>query len=470
MTALLVPVLLAAGGAAGEGGFNDLWYRETMLGDVDGALRGYVRLYLDLDADPDKPTPLPARLRAAFRAGACAEKLGDRDRALQAYGWLRANGPPSDAWALKAGVRLRALGAESPAPPASAAASEPPRAELAARRAAALEFLRGALAEKRRLHERTWRILQRLRSLGIECRWPAAESDEGARAGLAGRIAELFGRLQLANEDFLLLRRRLAQVFHRQALSALALLELGRARDLLQLQLELVPVEDAQRSETLRASELLQSCRQILQMAQGLRLAAERWLREVPADQEALASSQAARLLRSARQLEALGQRDEARQLYDEIGAHAAWALPGLREDGRFHAAFVQAARECSLINGGPATGGGAAARSAPEDEMAWLIETLLSPWSLPEGGASAPWWSGEPWPAAELIDSSRTLPRLRTEIERVLDRADAPPSPRARPPEAGLTNIEDALLVLEWFPQLDESGQLARRLQRHRR
>ena len=61
-----------------------IWEREVLLGEVSKAARDYKRIYQDELRD----LPLELRRRAAFRAGACFERLGQIEDARYAYGWL----------------------------------------------------------------------------------------------------------------------------------------------------------------------------------------------------------------------------------------------------------------------------------------------------------------------------------------------------------------------------------------------
>lgn len=225
--AFAIPWLALLVGGAPEASFPEVWYREVMLGDLAGAAAAYETLYL-------KPSPgaeaLDARLRAAFRAAECFERIGDRSSAALAYSFLyresrskasgsRGEALSADGRALSSEAALRlsllrekdpelaldattravlesALGSEA-ALPADASASFAVRALLAAlgdRRAKleeALVAVDSALSYRRERHAERLELLSRLARRGAFLTFPEDEAGafEAARRGLAKALA-----------------------------------------------------------------------------------------------------------------------------------------------------------------------------------------------------------------------------------------------------------------------------------------
>lgn len=85
MAEAAIAILWLALGAAPEAAFPEIWYRETILGDLEGAAAAYEAAYLGASSDPD----LARQVKAAFKAGECFERLGKRSNAVLAYSFLR---------------------------------------------------------------------------------------------------------------------------------------------------------------------------------------------------------------------------------------------------------------------------------------------------------------------------------------------------------------------------------------------
>lgn len=88
----MVPLLVAAFGLpapAGLAEFAEVWYREVLEGDVAGAAALYEEIYQTASF---RGAPHAERRRAAFRAGLCYERLGELQRARNAYAWLAKEG------------------------------------------------------------------------------------------------------------------------------------------------------------------------------------------------------------------------------------------------------------------------------------------------------------------------------------------------------------------------------------------
>ena len=85
MSELILALGLAGFAAPAEApDLAQIWEREVLLGDVAKAARDYKRIY----QDELRNLPLDVRRRAAFRAGACFERLGQTENARYAYRWL----------------------------------------------------------------------------------------------------------------------------------------------------------------------------------------------------------------------------------------------------------------------------------------------------------------------------------------------------------------------------------------------
>ncbi len=461
--------------------FSDAWYTETFVGDVPAALEQYTRLF-DV---PDEDVPVETRRKAAFRAGVCAEKLGDLRRARIAYSWFRMNGARNDTWTQRALLRLAEL--ERSAKPSRTGDDEldvrlPDRAlagdeaaeligaaaERNRRRLAVAASLAELVERRRELLERDRRLARRFRRVGV-----SFDRLPGRGVDFPSPDWESFVReLDLDPADRGLLTGALIDLCFLEGLRSTQTLSLGRAVRALDAQLELAEGEDDWRAR--EARDMLDLLERALGMLEGARTRAERLIESSVERREAEAAARMTNALDAARGLVDEDRLREAADSLVDVFLHEDWAPPGARRSGELREVAIAALHQCRLIaptvDWGVTRLGGAAAESILLDTAELVTTSLDVPGATP--GAMR-------LPAPRLVSPRSALARLRREVIETIDsaerhRATEPgaetdgPGPEDRRATPSNVVLADTLTILEWFPSLDDTGgQLRRRLER---
>lgn len=483
--AFAIPWLALLLGGAPEATFPEIWYREVMLGDVAGAAAAYETLYLKPSSGAGA---LETRLKAAFRAAECFERIGERSSAALAYSFLRresrSQAAGSRGGALSADVRalsseaalrlslLRerdpelsldattrtvlesALGSEA-ALPADASASFAVRALLAAlgdRRAKleeALVAVDSELSYRRERHAEHLELLSRLARRGAFLAFPEdpAGASEAARRGLAKALAAFPDAARLQAE---LGRRALERAFRYFAAgsAAVAREDLGVAKALLPDSPAIAEWERLQEGSAgpgvLGALAYRLAVDEDLARRSGIR----REVREAIEGAEALVSERGRADL-------AVRQLSRAREALD-------WAPPAVREDVELRDLAERAGRWLDCV--ARSSGVGDALQRALQANRTHL-ENLLA---LSEELAGLLLRQAPLEGAALETAEPEVAAASRAEWEAVVHRAREALG-RGDRLEAQRW-IRDAFAVLDWVPALDPRGEHRARLESLRR
>jgi hypothetical protein len=462
LLALAVTVFVAPslpGAQARAEPFTELWNREILLGDVEAAAEQYEKLYLSSPSDGYSKS---LRLKAAFRAGRCFEKLGQIDSAFLAFSWIGREGGDTEDPALQAlvseaavraqvlGRRLETLGdsAGIPRELVERSASVDPSADVAIRQV--LDGLEAA-AERQEdaLLALEWELGVRKERL-LEHR---ALSSRMARAGVLLVVPEDFG---VSRQDLLQgLQRSLgpAGLLDRvpltiggrrleRALFALAGTNLFEARRQLSIAAALLrdnPVVSRWRERLatpdLRGELLDQLARRdLLDMDLAARAALRAEIRRALADAEAM--------------LRERGRGDLAVRNLDRVRDLLDWSTPLLRQDLEVRGLAQRAGRLLELVARGSGLGE-VLVRTARENRD--RLETILS---LADELVSVLAEQARLRQKSALRGRAGAIAACRSEMDRILYNAELALSRGDR--VVGGRLLRDAETLLVWVPQLD--------------
>jgi len=166
--------------------FTAIWYREVLLGDVAGAASEYRKLFLSPPSEKLRPE---IKQKAAFRAGLCSERLGQKDLARLAYTSVSSDELRTGLVVDEAILRLRSLtaeggdGLEASAPSVKAAGVSAELAIQALRtslegvekeRSLAIAALESAVASRRDAERERLELMERLARSGVILDFPEA--------------------------------------------------------------------------------------------------------------------------------------------------------------------------------------------------------------------------------------------------------------------------------------------------------
>jgi hypothetical protein len=492
LAAAPLPALLPSGPPS----FSEAWQQEVVQGNLAAAADLYQKIYEDSGSGPRRPgPPAEVRRRAAFRAGACFEKLGDHRRAGAAYGWLVRAGPPDDALARSAQVRLQDLAVERASPGDSAARAAPspgppeapgPLQQVLERfrgrveqREAALALLRAQAMQRAEAETEERFLLRRLQEMGVEVRLLVE--------GEAGPARPLSLDLPLEGEDQDLLFGELAERYYLRGLRALRDRDAARAVEELRKTVALRPgFLDA--ADLLRAASAVQEAMEGISERAALRLGERREARRLEEPQEiraALASAE--RQLALGRAPSALLDLERARSL-EEWAPQPVWRDPAMRslaqeadlrllgaalslEEGRGGPLASPRAAPPAGRSGppaGPAAAAGPSLASRYEElrargrrAAAALLDAAEELMDREEAEGERRRAALFPWgpPEAARARRKEALFQVGEEMERLLLRGEERQRQRSpeRSEEGWRRDFLHLLLLARWFPELDE-------------
>ena len=164
--------------------FTAIWYREVLLGEVAAAASEYRTLSKSPPSEKLRPE---TRQNAAFRAGLCSERLGQKDFAKLAYTAVTGPGMPRTGIVVdETSLRLRGLEGEKLEASAPSAQAAGVSAELAVQalramlegveraRSRSIAALEHAVASRREAEDERLKLIERLARSGVMLDFPEA--------------------------------------------------------------------------------------------------------------------------------------------------------------------------------------------------------------------------------------------------------------------------------------------------------
>ncbi len=422
---------------------SQAWYSEVMLGRLAEAEFQYQSIYLE------EANSWQTRARAALRAGGCAEKLGEAQKAIDIYAWLKHEGDPDDPMVRRARLRTEVLQAARRPP---GGPPEPPIPVREAylydlkltlgRRRGAVERVEKARGERDARDEIIEKLKSRLRAVGVQW-WFERSVVRSETESESGEATAFVRDLGLNAEDEKMLKERLADAFYLRALRALRDRDFWAAVDALRIHEKL--------AETARedVGALKRSAEGILDRATALQAGARERLENEYPRLRAKVSRRVSGGLEEAEKALREGDGDLSLDYLREMQRLEDWAPESLAVEGRLRDRILRSILTFEHHLSRPVYEEALEAQATNRrvaSKLALQIEQFLARDRFGDHDASA---------SPELEDPSTMLPVLRNEVQEVHTLLESEDQTLPDPP-AFLGRLEDTLLLLDWFPELD--------------